>query len=311
MPAIVSSDLVRDWAVRALTALGESRAEIDALNVFPVPDGDTGTNLYLTMESACEGVQDCWTEDAPDVEQAARAMSTGALMGARGNSGVILSQILRGTGEILSALPDGSVLVGADVHRLLARAADLGYEAVARPVEGTILTVARAAADAAGAIASAGSDDAVAVVQAAVDGARDALARTPSMLESLRLAGVVDAGGAGPGGGPRGTGPGGVRGAGRCRRRGAHRVAHRGGRGGRHPHYGGPAYEVMFLLEADEAHVRRAEVAGSTRSATASSSSGATACGTSTSMSTTPARRWRRPWRRAGRTASASPTSSR
>ena len=124
-------------------------------------------------------------------------MSLGALMGARGNSGVILSQILRGTSEVLGGLADGESLDGVAVHRLLARAADLGYEAVARPVEGTILTVARAAADSAAALLQAGTSDAAAVVQAAAQGAREALALTPTMLESLRLAGVVDAGGRG------------------------------------------------------------------------------------------------------------------
>ena len=104
MPAIVSSALVRDWVYRALSALGDAREDIDALNVFPVPDGDTGTNLYLTMESACASVDACWTPDTapgPPVGDVARAMSLGALMGARGNSGVIMSQILRGTSEVL------------------------------------------------------------------------------------------------------------------------------------------------------------------------------------------------------------------
>ena len=126
MPAIVSSSLVREWAQRALSGLGDARVEIDALNVFPVPDGDTGTNLYLTMESACEAVDQCWSDaaDAPGVDEAARAMSTGALMGARGNSGVILSQILRGTSEILG---------GLDRRR---RARRIGCAPAARPGRG-------------------------------------------------------------------------------------------------------------------------------------------------------------------------------
>ncbi len=257
MPAIVSSSLVRDWAQRALSGLGDARVEIDALNVFPVPDGDTGTNLYLTMESACEAVDQCWTDaaDAPGVDAAARAMSTGALMGARGNSGVILSQILRGTSEILGGLTDGDALDGSAVHRLLARAADLGYEAVARPVEGTILTVARAAADSAATRVQDGAADAAAVVEAAAQGARDALALTPTMLESLRLAGVVDAGGRGlvvvldalaeVVSGVRRSG-GDV---------GLHAPVPRPVDAEASHHYGGPAYEVMFLLEADDAAV--------------------------------------------------------
>ena len=257
MPAIVSSSLVRDWAQRALSGLGDARLEIDALNVFPVPDGDTGTNLYLTMESACEAVDQCWTgaAGAPGVDEAARAMSTGALMGARGNSGVILSQILRGTSEILGGLTDGDALDGSAVHRLLARAADLGYEAVARPVEGTILTVARAAADSAATRVQDGAADAGAVVEAAAQGARDALALTPTMLESLRLAGVVDAGGRGlvvvldalaeVVSGVRRSG-GDV---------GLHAPLPRPVEAESSHHYGGPAYEVMFLLDADDAAV--------------------------------------------------------
>ena len=200
MAAFASSSLVREWAYQALSGLGDARAEIDALNVFPVPDGDTGTNLYLTMESACESVDRCWMEapgGSPGLSIAAKALSTGALLGARGNSGVILSQMLRGTSDVLGALPEGEALGADAVLALLRRAADLGYEAVARPVEGTILTVARAAADAAQASLQAGADDAATVVQAGVQGARDALALTPTMLESLRLAGVVDAGGQG------------------------------------------------------------------------------------------------------------------
>ena len=255
MAAVVSSALVRDWAQRALSALGDARLDIDALNVFPVPDGDTGTNLYLTMESACQSVEQCWTDapEGPPAGDAARAMSLGALMGARGNSGVILSQILRGTSEVLSGLPDGQVLDGAAVQRLLARAADLGYEAVARPVEGTILTVARAAADAAQAVVQTGTADAADALAAAADGAREALARTPDMLESLRLAGVVDAGG-------RGLVV--VLDALVEAVTGVHRVdlgVHvplpRPAEAEATHHYGGPAYEVMFLLDADDAAV--------------------------------------------------------
>jgi DAK2 domain fusion protein YloV len=264
MSAVLSSALVRDWAQRALSALGDARVDIDALNVFPVPDGDTGTNLYLTMESACESVEQCWHEspEGPPAGEAARAMSLGALMGARGNSGVILSQILRGTSEVLSGLPDGQALDGTAVHRLLARAADLGYEAVARPVEGTILTVARAAADSAQAVLQAGTDDAAGVLQAAADGAREALDRTPEMLESLRLAGVVDAGGRGlvvvldalaeaVSGVHRDD-------------VGVHVPIPRPADGEATHHYGGPAYEVMYLLDADDSDVPalRAELDG-------------------------------------------------
>lgn len=265
MATIVSAALVREWAYRALSALGDARTDIDALNVFPVPDGDTGTNMYLTMESACESVDQCWDasrEPAADASDpalidVAHAMSIGALLGARGNSGVILSQILRGTSEVLSGLRDGEELDGDIVHRLLRRAADLGYEAVARPVEGTILTVARAAADAALDSVEAGVVDAGIVVRAAADGASEALDQTPTMLESLRLAGVVDAGG-------RGLlvvldalaeVVSGMRRAGAPPATGLHSPVPRPFDGGVAPHYGGPAYEVMFLLEADDAAV--------------------------------------------------------
>lgn len=252
----VSSGLVRDWAYRALSGLGDARADIDALNVFPVPDGDTGTNLYLTMESACQSVDGCWTDDTgdgPPASAVAKALSTGALLGARGNSGVILSQLLRGTSEVLSGLVEGEVLDGQAVHDLLRRGAELSYQAVARPVEGTILTVARAAADAAQSALSSGIEDAAGVVEAAAQGAHDALARTPEMLESLRLAGVVDAGG---------------RGLTVVLDALADAVAgfHLGPSVSLPPptripppqnteaasHYGGPAYEVMFLLDAED-----------------------------------------------------------
>lgn len=255
MAVTVSSGLLRDWAHRALSDLGDARADIDALNVFPVPDGDTGTNLYLTVESACQSVEECWAAWAgePPVAEVASALATGALLGARGNSGVILSQILRGTGEVMSAAEPGGVLDALTVQRLLERAADLGYQAVARPVEGTILTVARAAAEAAGAIARSGPADAAAAVSAAVAGAQDALDRTPTMLESLRQAGVVDAGG-------RGlvvvldalaqvvTGV-------RSATVGTHVPLPRPIDVEATHHYGGPAYEVMFLLDADDSAV--------------------------------------------------------
>ncbi|MBI1351681.1 MAG: DAK2 domain-containing protein [Actinomycetales bacterium] len=254
MSTVVSSSFVRSWAQRALSDLGAARDDIDALNVFPVPDGDTGTNLYLTMESACQSVEDCWDgEGEPPAAEAAKAMATGALLGARGNSGVILSQILRGTSDVLAGLPDGEVLDGRVIQRLLARAADLGYEAVARPVEGTILTVARAAADAASRVVQDGVDDATAVVTAAAAGARDALEATPTMLEALRLAGVVDAGGRGlvvvldafaavVAGVAQAVGEPGLR-----------VPVPRPVEAEVSRHYGGPAYEVMYLLDSDDA----------------------------------------------------------
>lgn len=246
MPTAVSAALVRDWADRALHALGQAREEIDALNVFPVPDGDTGTNLFLTVEAAAREAQ-----AAPDSLPAVTAgLARGALLGARGNSGVIVSQVLRGIGEVLGGQREGEPLQAAAVIEALRRAADLSYAAVARPVEGTILTVARAAAEAA---AGCPSEDAATTMRAAVAGAQDALARTPDQLPALRHAGVVDSGGAGlvvvlraleetvsgvrrhaPLPRPVIVGP----------------QEH-----APHPDYDGPAYEVMHLLEADDAAV--------------------------------------------------------
>lgn len=247
MAVRVTPGLVRGWVDRALGALAESRSEIDALNVFPVPDGDTGTNLYLTMEAASASIESCWKEGEPTLPEVSRALATGALLGARGNSGVILSQLLRGMTDVLSGVVDDAELDGATVVAVLRRGADQAYQAVARPVEGTILTVARAAADAADVAVGRGSTDASEVMAAAVGAAHDALDRTPQMLEALRLAGVVDAGG-------RGLvvmldalaeSVSGIRRVNRPRPAPV-RVD------GPVSHYGGPAYEVMFLLEADD-----------------------------------------------------------
>jgi len=190
---------VRTWCRLSLAALGQAREEIDALNVFPVPDGDTGTNLYLTVESAAEEVDRLFatagTTGTPTPADALRAMAHGALLGARGNSGVILAQLLRGIAAAFGADPaaDAATLVQA-----LRRAADAGYEAVAQPVEGTVLTVAARAAEAAE--LAAGADPGAglpAVAQAAYEASRSALARTTAQLPVLSAAGVVDAGGRG------------------------------------------------------------------------------------------------------------------
>ena len=250
MTLTVSSRLVRDWLDRSRAALAGERAEIDALNVYPVPDGDTGTNLYLTVESASAAVSQAVVDGETSTAGAARAAATGALLGARGNSGVILAQMLRGVGDVLGGLVEGAVLDVDSVRAMLRRAADMGYEAVSRPVEGTMLTVARAAADAADAVGHVGVAE---TVVAAADGARAALARTPDQLEALRAAGVVDAGGRGfvvvldalagiATGSPAPVEPAGASASAR-----AAASAQPGTRG-----YGGPQYEVMFLLDATE-----------------------------------------------------------
>ncbi|MEU4999468.1 DAK2 domain-containing protein [Streptomyces sp. NPDC021622] len=200
MPQNVDAVAVRAWCRLALDALGGAREEIDAINVYPVADGDTGTNLYLTVESASRAVDAVFTglEPArPSLAEAMRAMAHGALIGARGNSGTILSQLLRGMAQVLgggtgdSRDPDHAD--GPTLAVALRRAAESAYQAVAHPVEGTVLTVATAAADA----ASGTGGDCGAVARAAYDGACRALEATTGQLAVLGRAGVVDAGGRG------------------------------------------------------------------------------------------------------------------
>ncbi|WP_328422978.1 DAK2 domain-containing protein [Streptomyces sp. NBC_00443] len=188
---------VRTWCGLALESLGRAREEIDAINVYPVADGDTGTNLYLTVESAVaavEAVFAAYDVGKPTLADAARAMAHGALIGARGNSGTILAQLLRGMAQVLAAEGETAHTDGSGLRLALRQAADSARQAVAHPVEGTVLTVASAAADAAG---GAAHDDCGAVARAAYEGACVALAETPGQLAVLRRAGVVDAGGRG------------------------------------------------------------------------------------------------------------------
>ncbi|MGW4463264.1 DAK2 domain-containing protein [Micromonospora sp. NPDC004704] len=213
---------VRRWCAGGLAALKRHQAEIDELNVYPVPDGDTGTNLVLTLTSAQQALAldlDNSPEAAPTSTQPTtpatapmaiqpteqstapvrqgphgrvlRLMARGALLGARGNSGVIVSQILRGLADTLAA---STAVRGRDLARALEAASAAAYAAVAVPVEGTVLTVVAAAAQGAVAV---DSDDLGEVVRAAADAAADALARTPEQLPVLARAGVVDAGGRG------------------------------------------------------------------------------------------------------------------
>ncbi|MGW6581018.1 DAK2 domain-containing protein [Streptomyces globisporus] len=193
LPDDLDAVAVRTWCSLALEALGRERAEIDAINVYPIADGDTGTNLYLTVESAAAAVEAVFAAHetgttAPATADAVRAMAHGALIGARGNSGTILAQLLRGMAGVLADGGDA-----AHLRLALTSAADAARQAVAHPVEGTVLTVAAEAARAAR-----GEDpDLRTVVTAAHEGARAALARTPEQLAVLGRAGVVDAGGRG------------------------------------------------------------------------------------------------------------------
>jgi DAK2 domain fusion protein YloV len=175
----------------ASTWLTANAERINALNVFPVPDGDTGTNMSMTLEAAVEGLHRL--DDDVSVNQVARAVYEAAMLGARGNSGVILSQLLRGFAE---ALADASELTPTSLAAALGQASDVAYRGVSRPVEGTILTVARAAGVAAKAAAGA-SADLPDLLGEVVRAANDAVAATPTQLEVLRKAGVVDSGGEG------------------------------------------------------------------------------------------------------------------
>ncbi|KUL39826.1 dihydroxyacetone kinase [Streptomyces sp. NRRL F-4489] len=199
MPHPLDATAVRTWCGLALEALGRERERIDAINVYPVADGDTGTNLYLTLESAARAVEAAFdghasAGTAPALADAVGAMAHGALIGARGNSGTILAQLLRGMSQVLAAAPPGGSGAADALRTALRRAATAAYEAVAHPVEGTVLTVAAAAA---GAAETADAKEAAGVARAAHDGARRALAATPGQLAVLRRAGVVDAGGCG------------------------------------------------------------------------------------------------------------------
>ncbi|MET9774995.1 DAK2 domain-containing protein [Streptomyces sp. NPDC006367] len=270
---------VRTWCGLSLRALGQAREEIDAINVYPVADGDTGTNLYLTVESAATAVEAVFAAHeaggtaksatpadparalaGPTLADAVGAMAHGALIGARGNSGTILAQLLRGMAQALTAPGEPAHTDGPGLRRALRRAADSARQAVAHPVEGTVLTVASAAADA----ADRTEGDCAAVALAALEGARTALAATPGQLLVLERADVVDAGGLGlvtvlaalvqtftgqaPAAGPATA---------------AHTCAKRPG-----PPAGGecavaddagdgPAFEVIYLLEAEDTAVAR------------------------------------------------------
>ncbi|MFF3211545.1 DAK2 domain-containing protein [Streptomyces sp. NPDC002886] len=259
-PYPLNAEAVRTWSSLALAALGRAREDIDAINVYPVADADTGTNLYLTAESADRELADLLAgvtdgTAGATLPEAVRAFAHGALIGARGNSGTILAQLLRGVADVLGDEP-----AGRDPARLLAqaltRAAEEAYRAVAHPVEGTMLTVATAAARAAEAAAGP-SENAADVAGAAYDGARAALAETPGQLAALGRAGVVDAGGCGlvavlgalwQALSGREPAPEPVRGRAVPVPKPAEPCAEE---------HGGPAYEVIYLLEAPEPEVDR------------------------------------------------------
>lgn len=182
-----------DW-VRSIKAgcikLEHNRDKVDLLNVFPVPDGDTGTNMYLTLLSAVKEAEK--NSDTP-LGNIAKAASKGSLMGARGNSGVIMSQVFRGIAKELEGKEEASAL---DIALALKAGSDTAYKAVMKPVEGTILTVVREVANACEEEAKKQSDI-VACLLVGVQKGYETLERTPQMLPVLKEAGVVDAGGQG------------------------------------------------------------------------------------------------------------------
>ena len=250
--AVLDLPTIRRFAEVALEALAAAREEIDALNVYPVPDGDTGTNLFLTFESARDGLLEA--EPADDLRVALAGFARGALLGARGNSGVIFSQIVGAhCKHMAQAGPDDrAAVVFAEG---LQAAAEAAYAAVGEPVEGTILTVAKAAADAATASAVDERHRLGHVIRAAASAAREALLRTPEQLAVLRDAGVVDAGG-------RGlcvildaaeTAVTGKRPVTADVRIGSHAIPVPLPTGDLTSD--GPSYEVMYLLDADDARI--------------------------------------------------------
>src|SRR5437879_344102 len=171
--------------------LSANAERINALNVFPVPDGDTGTNMSMTLQAAVEGLRRLGP-DAP-INQVARTVYEAAMLGARGNSGVILSQLLCGFSEALAEVSELTPVALADA---LTRSSEIAYKGVSKPVEGTILTVAREAAAAAQVGAQLGNEIPE-LLERALRAANDAVAATPTQLEVLRKAGVVDSGGEG------------------------------------------------------------------------------------------------------------------
>lgn len=186
----ITTSLFQEMVQAASTRLNKQAEYVNSLNVFPVPDGDTGTNMGMTITNGAKEVSD---KPASTVGEAAQILSKGLLMGARGNSGVITSQLFRGFGQ---SVKDKEELTGKDLAQAFQHGVEVAYKAVMKPVEGTILTVSRGAATAALKRAEQ-TDDAVEVMKATLEGAKRALKKTPEMLPVLKEVGVVDSGGQG------------------------------------------------------------------------------------------------------------------
>lgn len=181
---------VRDMFVSGANNLKNHKELVDKLNVFPVPDGDTGTNMSLTISCA---IKELNKVEKNDIGQLGKALSKGSLMGARGNSGVILSQIIRG---IAQSIDGKETLTSMDIAKALKNGSDIAYKAVIKPVEGTILTVVRESSEY-GLKAAALEEDIVEFMKLLVKEANNSLNRTPELLHALKEAGVVDSGGKG------------------------------------------------------------------------------------------------------------------
>ena len=186
----ITTSLFQEMVQAASTRLNKQAEYVNSLNVFPVPDGDTGTNMGMTIENGAKEVAD---KPASTVGEVASILAKGLLMGARGNSGVITSQLFRGFSQ---AIKEKDELTGQDLALAFQSGVEVAYKAVMKPVEGTILTVSRGAAIGAKKKAEE-TDDAVEVMRAALEGAKAALAKTPEMLPVLKEVGVVDSGGQG------------------------------------------------------------------------------------------------------------------
>ena len=186
----VDAEQFKDMMFTSLYWLKEQKSFIDSLNVFPVPDGDTGTNMYLTFKEAVSSLED---NNSKSISDLAAALSKGALMGARGNSGVILSQLIRGFAQ---ALKNKKKMKSRDLANALEKASEVAYHGVLKPVEGTILTVSREAAEKARAEVDS-VEDLLELFEITIKAAEESLERTPELLAALKEAEVVDAGGQG------------------------------------------------------------------------------------------------------------------
>ena len=188
---MITGQMFRDGVISAANNIANSRQAVDALNIFPVPDGDTGTNMSMTIASASDDIKDM--PDNSTIGDVSKRVASALLRGARGNSGVILSLIFRGFSKAFKGVEQAD---GDDVARAFRMGSDAAYKAVMKPTEGTILTVVRCAAEAAEEMAKI-NNDTLEVCTAALEAAKEALAKTPEMLPVLKQAGVVDAGGQG------------------------------------------------------------------------------------------------------------------